>query len=100
MGQILLFVDNTSNSCPPSFLLQARNQQKAMLLLNRFYDMQQGKGEFRQKAKRPHLATDCDDVKRAERWRVQVIREISRKVSQIQNREHLSSASNSLPILV
>jgi pre-mRNA-splicing factor ISY1 len=63
----------------------ARNQQKAMLLLNRFYDMQQGKGEFRQKAKRPHLATDCDDVKRAERWRVQVIREISRKVSQIQN---------------
>lgn len=29
-------------------------------------------------------------MKKAERWRVQVIREISRKVSQIQNREYLT----------
>ena len=40
--------------------------------------------------KRPFLATDCDDVRKAEKWRVQVIREVSKKVSQIQNRKYMS----------
>lgn len=35
--------------------------------------------------RRPYLATECDDVKEAEKWRIQIIREISKKVSQIQN---------------
>jgi len=35
--------------------------------------------------RRPYLATECDNVKDAERWRIQIIREISKKVSQIQN---------------
>ena len=35
--------------------------------------------------RRPYLATECNDLKEAEKWRVQIIREISKKVSQIQN---------------
>lgn len=40
------------------------------------------KGE---KERRPHLATECDDLEKAEKWRRQIIGEISRKVAQIQN---------------
>ena len=35
--------------------------------------------------RRPYLASECHDLKEAEKWRVQIIREISKKVSQIQN---------------
>ncbi|KAK3103849.1 hypothetical protein FSP39_022418, partial [Pinctada imbricata] len=35
--------------------------------------------------RRPYLATDCDDLRKAEKWRRQIIGEISRKVAQIQN---------------
>ena len=35
--------------------------------------------------RRPYLASEVNDVKAAEKWRGQVIREISKKVSQIQN---------------
>ena len=35
--------------------------------------------------RRPYLASHCNNVKDAERWRLQIIREVSRKVSQIQN---------------
>ena len=35
--------------------------------------------------RRPYLATECDDPKKAEKWRRQIIGEISRKVAQIQN---------------
>lgn len=35
--------------------------------------------------RRPYLATECEDLKEAEKWRIQIIREISKKVSQIQN---------------
>jgi len=35
--------------------------------------------------RRPYLATECTDLKAAEKWRVQIIREISKKVAQIQN---------------
>ena len=35
--------------------------------------------------RRPYLATHCDNVKEAEKWRLQIVREISKKVSQIQN---------------
>ncbi|XP_064399821.1 pre-mRNA-splicing factor ISY1 homolog [Halichondria panicea] len=62
----------------------ARNQEKSMLLLNRFYEAKKNEGRA-VKVKRPFLATECDDVHKAEKWRLQIIREISRKVSQIQN---------------
>lgn len=31
------------------------------------------------------MATECDNVQKAERWRRQIIGELSKKVSQIQN---------------
>lgn len=37
------------------------------------------------KERRPYLATECDDVRKAERWRRQIIGEVSKKVAQIQN---------------
>lgn len=61
----------------------ARNQEKAMLLLNRFYAAKQDQGKV--KKRRPYLATECDNVRSCERWRLQIVREISKKVSQIQN---------------
>ena len=63
---------------PPSLL-------PPRLLLNRFYAAKQAEGKVKQR--RPYLASECDDLKKAEKWRVQIIREISKKVSQIQNRE-------------
>lgn len=35
--------------------------------------------------RRPYLASQCDNLKDSERWRIQVIRETSKKVAQIQN---------------
>merc|ERR1719412_1540476 len=42
-------------------------------------------GTDKKSQRRPYLATHCDNVKEAEKWRLQIIREISKKVSQIQN---------------
>lgn len=39
--------------------------------------------------RRPYLATECTDLKAAEKWRVQIIREISKKVAQIQNGKYI-----------
>ena len=61
----------------------ARNQEKRQLLLNRIWSAKQDEGKV--KERRPFLATDCNDLKEAEKWRQQVIRQISKKVSQIQN---------------
>ncbi|KAI9914739.1 hypothetical protein PsorP6_007417 [Peronosclerospora sorghi] len=35
--------------------------------------------------RRPYLASECDNLRDAERWRRQIIREISKKVADIQN---------------
>jgi len=37
------------------------------------------------KERRPYLATECDDLRKAEKWRRQILGEVSKKVSQIQN---------------
>lgn len=37
------------------------------------------------KAKRPYLATECHDLLEADKWRQQVIRDIGRRVMEIQN---------------
>ncbi|KAG8187512.1 hypothetical protein JTE90_022905 [Oedothorax gibbosus] len=63
----------------------ARNAEKAMTTLARFRAAQlaeQGKG---QQERRPFLACDCSDLRSAEKWRKQIIGEISKKVAQIQN---------------
>lgn len=35
--------------------------------------------------RRPYLASECKSLKKAEKWRNQIIREIAKKVAQIQN---------------
>ncbi|GLD98995.1 hypothetical protein PINS_up007713 [Pythium insidiosum] len=62
----------------------ARNEEKAQSLLNRWTSMKQNFSDTF-KNRRPYLASECDSLKDAERWRRQIIREISKKVSDIQN---------------
>jgi len=45
----------------------------------------QAGGELREKERRPYLASECTDLSKCEKWRLQIIREIAKKVSQIQN---------------
>jgi pre-mRNA-splicing factor ISY1 len=64
----------------------ARNAEKAQTMLNRFMEMRaQELGLKKEEERRPYLASECDDVVEAEKWRRQVIRDISKRVSQIQN---------------
>jgi pre-mRNA-splicing factor ISY1 len=62
----------------------ARKEEKAQSMLNRFLqakvDEQRGP-----KARRPYLATECTDLNEADKWRQQILREIGRKVMEIQN---------------
>jgi len=64
----------------------ARNSEKAMTALARWRNAKLAEeGAPAKDDRRPYLATNCDNLKDAEKWRLQIIREISRKVSQIQN---------------
>ncbi|KAK4793538.1 hypothetical protein SAY86_023973 [Trapa natans] len=62
----------------------ARNEEKAQSMLNRFIAM---KAEEKKKPKerRPYLASECRDLSEADKWRQQIMREIGRKVTEIQN---------------
>lgn len=60
----------------------ARNEEKAQSMLSRYLRTSRG-GETRRR--RPYLATLCDDVDEAEKWRLQVLRDIRRQVEEIQN---------------
>ena len=53
-------------------------------MLNRFWKAKADEGKA-PITKRPHLATECNDLAEAERWRAQIIREIGRKVAEVQN---------------
>uniref|UniRef100_A0A0B6ZNF1 Pre-mRNA-splicing factor ISY1 homolog n=1 Tax=Arion vulgaris TaxID=1028688 RepID=A0A0B6ZNF1_9EUPU len=61
----------------------ARNSEKAMTTLARWRASQVG--GIKEKDRRPYLASDCDNLQEADKWRRQIIGEISRKVAQIQN---------------
>jgi pre-mRNA-splicing factor ISY1 len=62
----------------------ARNQEKAQAMLNRL--VQAKKDAARpEKEVRPYLASEVEDLGAAERWRGQVIREIAKGVTEIQN---------------
>ncbi|KAI8808964.1 Rab43 protein [Cladochytrium replicatum] len=64
----------------------ARNEEKANSMLYRFREAQQEElGLLKSKQRRPYLASMCDNIPDAEVWRQQIIREISRKVSKIQD---------------
>eukprot|EP00197_Chlamydomonas_leiostraca_P006466 CAMPEP_0202869426 /NCGR_PEP_ID=MMETSP1391-20130828/12445_1 /ASSEMBLY_ACC=CAM_ASM_000867 /TAXON_ID=1034604 /ORGANISM="Chlamydomonas leiostraca, Strain SAG 11-49" /LENGTH=206 /DNA_ID=CAMNT_0049549739 /DNA_START=110 /DNA_END=726 /DNA_ORIENTATION=- len=62
----------------------ARNQEKAQSMLNRYLQAKNDdlKGP---KQKRPYLATECRDLNEADKWRQQILREIGKKVMEIQN---------------
>ncbi|KAK2172779.1 hypothetical protein NP493_930g02031 [Ridgeia piscesae] len=60
----------------------ARNSEKAMTALARWRASQV---ETTGPDRRPYLATECDNLQQAEKWRRQIIGEVSRKVAQIQN---------------
>lgn len=62
----------------------ARNEEKAQSMLNRFIAL---KNEEKKKPKerRPYLASECRDLAEADKWRQQIMREIGRKVAEIQN---------------
>ncbi|XP_057703043.1 pre-mRNA-splicing factor ISY1 homolog [Corythoichthys intestinalis] len=61
----------------------ARNAEKAMTALARFRQAQLDEGKV--KERRPFLASECSDLPKAEKWRRQIISEVSKKVAQIQN---------------
>ncbi|CAG8727130.1 11286_t:CDS:2, partial [Ambispora leptoticha] len=64
----------------------ARNEEKAQSMLYRFREAQAAElGLLKPKERRPYLASDCTNVREAEKWRQQILREISRKVSKIQD---------------
>lgn len=79
---------------PCSLSTMARPEEKSQSMLHRYLRSRAGddgvpgggSGLGRPRARRPHLATLCEDVDEAERWRRQVLRDVSRKVGDIQNR--------------
>ena len=62
----------------------ARNQEKAQAMLNKFVQAKKDANRP-DKSQRPYLATECDNVPDCELYRSQIIKEISKKVSLIQN---------------
>ena len=64
----------------------ARNSEKAMTALARWRKAKmEEEGVDTKNQRRPYLASQCHDLKEAEKWRIQVIREASKKMTQIQN---------------
>ncbi|KND03642.1 uncharacterized protein SPPG_01115 [Spizellomyces punctatus DAOM BR117] len=63
----------------------ARNEEKAQSMLYRFREAQAAELGFKKSEKRPYLASEVHVLKDAEKWRQQIIREISKKVSKIQD---------------
>nr|XP_018901817.1 PREDICTED: pre-mRNA-splicing factor ISY1 homolog [Bemisia tabaci] len=63
----------------------ARNAEKAMTTLARWRAAQVHEKGTEEKERRPYLASDCKELPKAEKWRMQIIREVARKVAQIQN---------------
>lgn len=61
----------------------ARNEEKAQSMLSRYLQTQNPNRSKSQR--RPHLATLCDDLDEALKWRLQVLSDIRRKISEIQD---------------
>lgn len=61
----------------------ARNSEKAMTTLARWRASQVD--GTKERDRRPYLASDCDSLHESEKWRRQIIGEISRSVAKIQN---------------
>lgn len=69
----------------------ARNKEKAQSMLYRFREAQAAELGINTGRKsgelRPRLASACKSLKECEKWRSDVLRDISRKVSKIQDCE-------------
>jgi len=68
----------------------ARNEEKAAGMFNRWTTFKgsldhEGKGPNLSGKKRPYLSYHCDDIHEAEHWRRDILREITKKVAEIQN---------------
>ncbi|KAG8808220.1 NineTeen Complex (NTC) component [Serendipita sp. 399] len=65
---------------------RARNEEKAQSMLYRFREAQAAElGLGTRSDKRPRMASSCKSLRECERWRGEILREISRKVSKIQD---------------
>ena len=62
----------------------ARNEEKAQSMLNRYLQGRQDE-QRGPKSKRPYLASECHDLNEADKWRQQILREVGKKVMDIQN---------------
>ena len=62
----------------------ARNEEKAQAMLNKFVTAKTAANK-KNMTDRPYLSTECDDITDCEVWRNQIIKDISKKVSLIQN---------------
>jgi len=60
------------------------NEEKAHAMLNRWVAMKKELNS-RSKDKRPYLSSECNNLQECERWRGQIIKEITKKVADIQN---------------
>ncbi|KAJ7352118.1 Isy1-like splicing factor [Mycena albidolilacea] len=64
----------------------ARNQEKAQSMLYRFREAQAAElGLGTRSDRRPRMASACKSLRECERWRGELLREISRKVAKIQD---------------
>jgi len=64
----------------------ARNSEKAMTALARWRRAKmEEEGTDKKNQRRPYLASECDNLQDCERWRQQIIRDISKSVTAIQN---------------
>lgn len=63
----------------------ARNEEKAQSMLNRYLAMKAEQRGETKKERRPYLASSCRSLDECEKWRSQILREIGRNVTAIQN---------------
>jgi hypothetical protein len=83
-------VEIQAPTCRSCFLICARVVAPLLLclprqaMLNRFWKAKadEAAGPV---TKRPYLSSECDSLPECEKWRAQIIREIGRKVAEIQN---------------
>lgn len=64
--------------------MSTKNEEKAHAMLNRWVAIKKELNS-RSKEKRPKLSTECTNLQDCERWRNQIIKEITKKVADIQN---------------
>jgi pre-mRNA-splicing factor ISY1 len=62
----------------------AKNEEEAHAMLNRWVAMKKDLNS-RTKDKRPSLSTECNNLQECGRWREQVVKEITKRVTHIQN---------------